>query len=157
MTQKIKIRRAKEEDLNKVCRLGRRIQQLVYSKGEGFYTKKELQEYLKSPKDNIFFVALKQDNLVGFIYANIISKDWCMLDIIAVDRKYRGEGVGTMLLDELEKRFKESGALFSYLEVRESNTNARDIYRNRGYEYVRTSENYYGNEDGLIMTKRLTR
>ncbi len=44
-----------------------------------------------------------------------------------------------------------------YLEVRESNTNAQSVYKHRDYEYVRTAKYYYGDEDGFIMTKRLTR
>ena len=63
--------------------------------------------------------------------------------------------VKTMLLDEVEKRFRNKGVNIAYLEVRESNTNAQRIYRHRGYQYVRTAENYYGDENGYIMTKKL--
>jgi len=60
-----------------------------------------------------------------------------------------------LLMDEVEGRLRNRGADLVYLEVRESNTGAQAMYRKRGYEYVRTAEGYYGDEDGFVMMKSL--
>ena len=153
----ITLREAKEDDLPKI----HMIESKVYPEPWTF----NFFRIIYHMNTELFLVALDEEEVIGYTVGEIettskarraSAKVGHVLNI-AVKVDYQGIGVGTMLLDELEKRFKESGAFFSYLEVRESNTNAQEIYRNRGYEYVRTAENYYGDEDGLIMTKRLTR
>jgi len=56
-------------------------------------------------------------------------------------------------MDEVEGRLWSKGAGLVYLEVRESNTGAQTMYRKRGYQYIRTAEGYYGDEDGFVMMK----
>jgi len=112
--------------------------------------------------EDLFIVALDDERIIGYTVGEIETlgrkespkKAGHVLNI-AVRGEYQGKGVGTILLDEVEKRFRTKGANIAYLEVRESNENAQKIYRHRGYQYVRTSENYYGDEDGYIMTKKL--
>ena len=72
---------------------------------------------------------------------------------VAVREDCQGMGVGTLLMDEVEGRFWSKGAGLVYLEVRESNTGAQTMYRKRGYQYIRTAEGYYGDEDGFVMMK----
>jgi ribosomal-protein-alanine N-acetyltransferase len=74
---------------------------------------------------------------------------------VAVDARHRNRGVGTILMDELESRFHRLGATAAYLEVRESNLDAQRLYSRRGYVFLRRAEGYYGDEDGLVMTKAL--
>jgi ribosomal-protein-alanine N-acetyltransferase len=74
---------------------------------------------------------------------------------VAVDARHRNRGIGTQLMDELEARFRGLGAAAAYLEVRESNVEAQRLYSRRGYVYLRKAEGYYGDEDGLVMTKSL--
>ena len=111
---------------------------------------------------DLFIVALFEDDVVGYTVGEIeiMGKKSSPRNAghvlnIAVSSKFQGKGAGTILLDELESRFIKKGADMAYLEVRESNERAQRVYRNRGYHYVRTAKNYYGDEDGLIMTKRL--
>lgn len=112
--------------------------------------------------EDLFIVAIEDEKIIGYTVGEIEimgrkdapQKAGHILNI-AVRSEYQGKGVGTMLLDEVEKRFRNKGVNIAYLEVRESNTNAQRIYRHRGYQYVRTAENYYGDEDGYIMTKKL--
>ena len=111
---------------------------------------------------DLFITARTQEELIGYTVGEIEKmgkvdsprRAGHVLNI-AVKSMYQGRGIGTMLLDEVERRFIEKGADIAYLEVRESNQQAREIYKNRGYEYVRTVEGYYGDEDGLIMSKKL--
>jgi ribosomal-protein-alanine N-acetyltransferase len=74
---------------------------------------------------------------------------------IAVAEAWRRMGIAGRLLDELECKFKERGAEFSYLEVRASNEQALHLYRKRGYQDLGVLPRYYKNEDGLAMEKPL--
>lgn len=111
---------------------------------------------------DLFITARDQEELIGYTVGEIEKmgkvdrprRAGHVLNI-AVKKEYQGKGVGTMLLEEVERRFIEKGSDIAYLEVRESNHRAREIYKNRGYEFVRIVENYYGDEDGIIMSKKL--
>ena len=111
---------------------------------------------------DFFIVALDEDEIIGYTVGEIEQmgkksnprKAGHVMNI-AVKVSHQGKGVGTMLLDEIEARFKLGGADIAYLEVRESNLTAQNVYKHRGYEYVRTAKEYYGDEDGYIMTKPL--
>ncbi len=114
--------------------------------------------------EGLFIVAEEDKTIIGYTVGEIEimgkasspRKAGHVMNI-AVRAEYQGRGVGTMLLDEIEHRFVKRGANLVYLEVRESNANAQSVYKHRDYEYVRTAKYYYGDEDGFIMTKRLTR
>lgn len=56
------------------------------------------------------------------------------LDAIAVDKEYRGQGVGKLLLDELEKLAKEQGLDYLALDVIEENERAKKLYEIEGYK-----------------------
>jgi len=112
--------------------------------------------------EELFIVAIDDEEIIGYAVGEIEKRKKVNnprnaghVMNIAVRSQYQGIGVGTMLLDEVENRFIDKGADIAYLEVRESNMRAQQVYRHRGYEYVRTVENYYGDEDGYIMTKKL--
>jgi ribosomal-protein-alanine N-acetyltransferase len=112
---------------------------------------------------DLFIVAINNDELIGYTVGEIEKrrtvnnprKAGHILNI-AVKSQYQGKGIGTILLNEVEKRFTEKGASVAYLEVRESNKRAQQVYNHRGYEYIRKASNYYGDEDGLIMIKKLS-
>ncbi len=54
--------------------------------------------------------------------------DFCVLP------EARGKGVGTALLDELERRARARGCAKITLEVYDSNTDAKRLYARRGFE-----------------------
>ena len=150
----IRLREAVEEDLPVI----HRIEEEVYPVPWTF----NFFRIIYHMNEDMFIVALEDERVIGYTVGEIEIRG--MKDAprkaghvlnIAVRREYQGKGVGTMLLDEVEKRFKEKEADIAYLEVRESNENAQSIYKHRGYQYVRTVIGYYGEENGYIMTKRL--
>jgi len=115
-----------------------------------------------SLSSELFLVALDDGELIGYTVGEL-NKMGTVADPkivghvlnVAVTEEHQGGGVGTLLMDELELRLQGKGAEVAYLEVRESNAGAQAMYRKRGYQYVRTSKGYYGNEDGFIMMKSL--
>jgi len=112
---------------------------------------------------DLFLVAVENGEVIGYTVGEVkkmgrvgSTKTVGHVLNIAVTKDHQGAGVGTMLMDEVELRLRDSGADLAYLEVRESNTGAQAVYRKRGYQYVRTAEGYYGDEDGFIMMKSLS-
>lgn len=119
--------------------------------------------YILDRTPDLFLVA-EEDELVGYIVGEIReliisgishrSKAGHVMNI-AVEKELRERGVGSLLLDEIETRFKERDAQQVTLEVRESNATARTFYVNRGYEDIGKVRAYYGDEDAIIMRKPL--
>ena len=150
----ITLRDAVEEDLEEI----HRIESVLYPKPWTF----NFFRIMFHMNKDLFIVAVDSDEIIGYTVGEIEKmgkvdnprKGGHVMNI-AVKSEYQGMGVGTMLLDDIENRFLSIGADIAYLEVRESNMRAQQVYRHRGYEYVRTAENYYGDEDGFIMTKEL--
>ena len=143
-----------EEDLEKI----HRIESDLYPKPWTF----NFFRIMFHINEDLFIVAVDDKALVGYAVGEIEKRGKVgtprkagHVMNIAVKSQYQGMGIGTMLLDDIENRFLSKGADIAYLEVRESNKRAQQVYRHRGYEYVRTVEGYYGDEDGFIMTKKL--
>jgi len=53
---------------------------------------------------------------------------------LAVDDSLRKKGIGTRLMQEVEKRLKEKGCIRSYLLVTNENKQAIRFYEKRGWE-----------------------
>jgi ribosomal-protein-alanine N-acetyltransferase len=76
---------------------------------------------------------------------------------LAVKEEYRGRGLGAALLERAmaEARAHQVESLF--LEVRESNRKAQNLYLAWGFMQVAVRRDYYRNprEDALVLLKRL--
>ncbi len=72
---------------------------------------------------------------------------------IAILPEYHGQGLGTLLLENMILVAKVLGAGSMTLEVRPSNTAARRLYSRRGFVERGIRPNYYAelNEDAIIM------
>lgn len=152
----IKIREVTEDDLDIIHSIEQDVYPVAWSKS--FF---KMMYFLKN---NMFIAAVEGDEVLGYCVGEIEKMEKESKPVtaghvlnIAVSKKHQKEGIGTILLDEMEGRFMNEDATVAYLEVRESNIVAQTMYKKRGYQYVRTSKDYYGNEDGFIMMKSLTR
>ena len=110
---------------------------------------------------DLFLVALVDDEIVGYTVGEVDTRSngrkLGHIMNIAVRKPHRNLGVGTALLDELERRFREAETVASFLEVRESNLAAQRLYAGRGYRLLKNAAGYYGDEDGYVMSKRLNK
>jgi ribosomal-protein-alanine N-acetyltransferase len=84
---------------------------------------------------------------------------WLMLDeahitTIAMRTKWRGKGLGELLLASLIETAFDVGAHRMTLEVRVSNEPAQNLYRKYGFSQEGVRPRYYSdnNEDAYIMT-----
>ncbi|MBQ0009103.1 MAG: ribosomal protein S18-alanine N-acetyltransferase [Firmicutes bacterium] len=147
----IKYRLAKQEDFEQVLEI----------ENECFkqpYTGKELEyEFNENPVNKII-VAEFEEKIIGFIDFLITFNSSTIMQV-AVTNKFRGQGIATQLLSEMEHSFpKEIDDVVETitLEVRESNEAAKALYLKNGYELVVVKKNYYKDgENALYMLKRL--
>ena len=108
--------------------------------------------YKKHPDD--FVVAENANNIVGYIiaYDKGGSVDF---NSMAVDKKYRGLGIGRLLVNFMLDRFKKDGLKKASLEVRATNEIAISFYKNLGFEIEEIIESYYpdgGNAYRMVKT-----
>ena len=102
----------------------------------------------------IAFVADDNKELIlGYGLANCIDIELHITNI-AVDPSWQNQGIGTMILLELEKVGRERGCLTVYLEVRVNNSKAIKFYNKLGYRILMTRKYYYlDGADAYVMTK----
>ena len=109
--------------------------------------------------DNILFYALFDETelLCGFYCLMIIDSEAELLNI-AVASYFRRCGGGTALLSHALELSKDRGVETVFLEVRESNTPARNLFRRFGFEELGIRHNYYvkPTENAVVMRKILT-
>lgn len=97
-----------------------------------------------------FIVAELDGKLIGC--AGYEIEDYCAeVQSLAIDPNYRKQGIGTLLFMKMILAAVDRGAEIFLLEVRPSNVAAIKLYKNFGFEVVDRLENFYGNEDALVM------
>ncbi len=76
---------------------------------------------------------------------------------IAVRKDLRGRGIGSGLLERVLEIAEDSGIRSLYLEVRESNDLAREMYARRGFQEIGVRKGYYEapREDARVLKKCL--
>jgi ribosomal protein S18 acetylase RimI-like enzyme len=130
---RIIIRRAKQKDISQIYNLGKKTKELMFSKGMNFHDKKELLEFTLRKRDNILLVSILDKRVVGFLYAKIVSKTWCILDNLVVDEEFRNHGIGSILLEELYKILKKNKV--SYIQILEDihHKKTREFWKKKGF------------------------
>jgi ribosomal-protein-alanine N-acetyltransferase len=101
-------------------------------------------------------VAVIRDKVIGYICVRHIINE-CHILNLAVHPDLRRRGVATALVRETLDELREMGCRFLYLEVRASNTEAREFYEHLGFRPVGVRRNYYTlpTEDALVMVLEL--
>jgi len=78
---------------------------------------------------------------------------------LAVAPAHRRRGIGRALLKQASRMLRDAGVLKLFLEVRESNLPALELYRSLGFQQVGRRKDYYLNprESALIFVRCLHR
>ena len=100
----------------------------------------EIQKKLQRDPD-LFLVAETRGRLVGTIIGGFDGRRG-MIYHLAVEATFRQQGVGGLLMDEVERRLKAKGCLKCYLMVAVDNDNAMHFYETRHWERMDTVHTY---------------
>jgi tRNA threonylcarbamoyladenosine biosynthesis protein TsaB len=105
------------------------------------------------------WVARQAGRTVGFCMV-MFAPDVAHVLVIAVAPDGQRRGIGTLLLQRCEIEARSRGLPALILEVRPSNANALQFYKNQGFELLATRKDYYPaaggrREDACVMQKML--
>ena len=139
----VNIRILKKEDIKKI----------VYLE-ETFLGETLGEEMLESELDSRvtkFYVATINDEVVGYIGRYELLNEAEVLNFV-VDETYQRQGIGQMLFNKVEEDLPNLEKMT--LEVRESNTKAKNFYTKNGFKQISIRKNYYkNNENALVLIK----
>ena len=102
-----------------------------------------------------YIVCKDGDKVIGFIGAWLIASEGQITNL-AVHPDYRKRGIGKKLMKSLISSLKNEDCNAITLEVRESNTVAKNLYKNLGFLSEGIRKNFYedNKEDANIMWLR---
>lgn len=90
---------------------------------------------------------LEQGKIVGFAICNVVLDEATLFNI-AVDPAEQGKGYGKALLQGLITELSQKDVITLWLEVRESNIKAQQLYTQLGFNEVTVRKHYYPLSDG---------
>ena len=99
------------------------------------------------------WVAEANGRIVGMIVIWLLI-DAAHIATLATHPEFRRQGIAKKLLTHALKHLMDEGAQSSFLEVRESNIAAQEMYRQFGFEESGRRPRYYkdNGEDAILMT-----
>ncbi len=103
----------------------------------------EIEKKLKRDPD-LFLVAESDDTIVGSVIGGFDGRRGLIYHL-AVSPSFRGQGIGSCLMEEVEARLRSKGCLKSYLLVTSDNSEAEQYYQHRGWQHM-DSIHLYGKE-----------
>jgi len=126
------------------------LEQLCFSAP---WSEKAIASELTNPL-SLWLVALDEEQLVGYVGSQSVLDEADMMNI-AVDPRYRRNGIAQELVSALVAALSERAVRILTLEVRASNEPAKALYAKLGFEEVGRRFNYYRapKEDALILKK----
>lgn len=148
----MRLREYRPEDFNELWRLDQECfpPNIAYSRFE-------LMSYIR--RRSAFTIVAENEThaitgfLVGERNARQNAGHIITIDVRATTRR---SGVGTLLMDAAETRFREAFCTAVYLETAVNNDAAIAFYKRRGYFVLSTVPRYYdGKLDALVMGKKL--
>jgi len=98
------------------------------------------------------------ESLAGYCIFTVIIDEAELLNFCLAPA-HQGQGLAKPFLDQVLADMAEQGAATIFLEVRESNAPARQLYQSVGLLQVSVRKNYYpaleGREDAILMSRQL--
>ena len=95
-------------------------------------------------------------SIIGYACLMVVA-DEAHLTNIAVSNEHRRRGIGSMLMDDVLSKAEREGCRAVFLEVRNSNLDARDFYLRYGFTELYRRKRYYRRptEDALVLVRQI--
>lgn len=144
----ISIQRADIQNLDAINSIELELEHRILSYDTLSYSLKQDMYY--------FFVAKKDDVILGYIVAQLLVDHFDLL-AIAVSKEFRRQNIATLLLNKLFSTCKELNISNIFLEVRCNNLSAINFYIKNEFKKISERKNYYKdtNEDAYIYMKEV--
>lgn len=105
------------------------VPELVLTTGD-YMTSDYMCKYLN---ENFFLVAEEDEEIIGMLFSEPIKDSGCLVWAIAVAKNRRGQGIGSMLLIELQKRIVRLGLNWIILYGFADSEAALAFYQSNGF------------------------
>lgn len=97
----------------------------------------------------------KEQQIFGFAICQTVLDEATLFNL-AIDPKWQSKGYGKALLQDLINRLRDKNISTLWLEVRESNQHAKQLYDKMGFNEVDIRKNYYplpngDRENAIVM------
>ncbi len=126
----MKIRNARLKDLKKCAALSKTPELRLGYFTESYPNMKYLKEFL----GNLFIVAEDElRNILGYLVGEKEKAGVVCLNLLVVNKKYRGKGIGKLLLKEFLKRSKKLSLKSIYFLAPNWNKKTLEFYRKNGF------------------------
>jgi [ribosomal protein S18]-alanine N-acetyltransferase len=114
------------------------------------------QDLLASERGAVLRVAEENGKVSGLILFRIIADEAEILNL-AVEPRRRRQGIASRLIEDAVAASKAAGVRTIFLEVRESNEAARNLYSRVGFTEDTRRPKYYRQpwEDAVILRRRI--
>ena len=123
------------------------VYQLWQDAGEGIHLRRsdepdEIHKILQRDPD-LFLVAEFEGRIIGTVLGGFDGRRG-MVYHLTVEKAYRRQGIGRLLMEELEKRLRAKGCIRYYLLVTRDNAEAIAFYEKQGWQKMDLSS--YGKD-----------
>ena len=96
----------------------------------------EIEKKISRDPD-LFLVAECESKIIGSVIGGFDGRRGLIYHL-AVSESFRGQGIGSRLMDEVEARLRSKGCLKCYLLVTNDNPEAAIYYQNHGWSHMDT-------------------
>ena len=112
------------------------------------WTPARVEQEIRAKHSNVI-VAVDGREIVGFAIMGY-ADDEVRLNLFAVHPRHRRKGIGTRMLQWLERTALVNGSGMVYLEARQGNLTARRFYEALGYRVVQHIPRYYKGRETVV-------
>ena len=128
------------------------IDQILEIEKESFSNHWSKQMFLSECENKFshFKICISDNLIIGFIIYRIVLEEAEILNIV-IGHKFRGKSFGKQLLNYAVNDIKEHKVKNIFLEVNERNIIAQNLYKNGGFVKYSTRQNYYGDDNAVLM------
>ena len=146
----VKARRLRAEDAPELVSI------VAAAPGAAEWSVETYENFIESG-ECLSFAHESEGRIIGFIVARRLGEEAEVLNL-AVRPETRKKGIGGTLLQAAVEELRHGGVTRIYLEVRESNTQARSFYQNHGFAETGVRPKYYREPDeaAILMGKKIT-
>ena len=118
------------------------------------WTRADFEREMNENKLAVYFVAKDGEKIVGYAGMWHVVTEGQITNVAVLD-EYRGQKIGSLLMEALIKTAEEREMIGITLEVKISNYPAQKLYTKYGFKPEGFRKNYYKdtNEDAVVMWK----
>jgi [ribosomal protein S18]-alanine N-acetyltransferase len=149
----VKIRTATPDDVHRLIQLEQSSSTAAHWTADQYH---DLFQSGPAPHRLVLIAESTDAVLLGFLVAQHIASEW-ELENIVVAAAQRRKGIAKTLLDALIDHARASNSEAIFLEVRESNGDARALYQNAGFQEFGSRKGYYSDplDDAILYRFKL--